>query len=67
MRKAFPRFTFHIDCNSGYTLKDLPLFRRIDELGLAMIEQPLGHADLVDHAKLQKELVTPVCLDEASG
>jgi O-succinylbenzoate synthase len=65
VRRRFPDQTFHIDCNSGYRLEDLDLFKRIDDLKLAMIEQPLGHDDLVDHAKLQQEIETPVCLDES--
>lgn len=65
VRKAFPHATFHIDCNSGYTLADEPLFRELDDLGLAMIEQPLAHDDLADHAVLQRKLRTPVCLDES--
>ena len=65
VRKVFPSQTFHIDCNSGYQLADLPLFREIDELNLAMIEQPLAHDDLLDHATLQQQIRTPVCLDES--
>jgi O-succinylbenzoate synthase len=65
VRRAFPKQTFHIDCNSGYRLADAPLFRQIDELDLAMIEQPLAHDDLVDHAALQSQIRTPVCLDES--
>ncbi|HHW32104.1 MAG TPA: o-succinylbenzoate synthase [Clostridiaceae bacterium] len=65
VRKNFPNHTFHIDCNSGYTLDDLPLFKEIDKFGLAMIEQPLYHMDLIDHAKLQKAIETPICLDES--
>lgn len=30
-----------------------------------MIEQPLASDDIVDHAKLQKQLDTPICLDES--
>jgi O-succinylbenzoate synthase len=30
-----------------------------------MIEQPLFHADVHDHAVLQSQLETPVCLDES--
>ena len=62
---TFPRQTFHIDCNSGYTLDDIDFFKKVDELGLAMIEQPLYHNDLLDHAELQKQIGTPVCLDES--
>ena len=65
VRSTFPNNTFHIDCNSSYTLDDIDLFKQIDKLGLAMIEQPLFHADVIDHAKLQKQLDTPVCLDES--
>lgn len=65
VRSTFPRHTFHIDCNAGYTLDDLPFFKAVDRLGLAMIEQPLFHRDLHDHAKLQRQLETPICLDES--
>lgn len=65
VRAAFPDGLFHVDCNSGYRLDDLPLFRQLDRLGLAMFEQPLFHRDLHDHARLQRELETAVCLDES--
>ncbi len=65
VRRAFPETTIHIDCNAGYRLSDLDLFRAVDEFGLAMIEQPLQHDDLIDHAELQEHIKTPVCLDES--
>jgi O-succinylbenzoate synthase len=65
VRQAFPHAVVHIDCNSGFTLADLPLFRELDECDLKMIEQPLAYDDLIDHAKLQRELKTPLCLDES--
>ena len=65
VRKRFPTQTFHIDCNSGYRLKDLNLFRKLDDFALAMIEQPLQHDDLLDHSMLQSSIKTPVCLDES--
>uniref|UniRef100_A0A7C2JXN8 o-succinylbenzoate synthase n=1 Tax=Schlesneria paludicola TaxID=360056 RepID=A0A7C2JXN8_9PLAN len=65
VRSAFPNLTTHIDCNSGYSLDDLELFRWLDDQGLAMIEQPLRYDDLLDHATLQKQIATPVCLDES--
>ena len=64
VRQTFPDFTFHIDCNSGYTLADLSFFKAIDGLGLAFIEQPLDFADVLDHAELARQLETPICLDE---
>lgn len=65
VREAFPDAVVHIDCNAGFTLDSLALFRDLDRLGLAMIEQPLGHDDLLDHARLQAVLRTPICLDES--
>ena len=65
VRSNFPDQTFHIDCNSAYSLNDLDMFKEVDKLGLAMIEQPLFHTDLLDHAELQKKIATPVCLDES--
>lgn len=65
VRESFPDLVFHIDCNSGYRLSDLPLFQSLDVFNLAMIEQPLAHDDLVDHAALQRHIRTPICLDES--
>jgi len=65
VRDAYPDLVMHIDCNSSYTLADLPMFKQIDTLGLAMIEQPLAHDDLLHHATLQREIKTPICLDES--
>ncbi|MBS0262174.1 MAG: o-succinylbenzoate synthase [Planctomycetes bacterium] len=65
VRREFPTPTFHIDCNSGFRLVDLPMFQRLDQYRLAMIEQPLAHDDLYEHACLQKSIATPVCLDES--
>jgi O-succinylbenzoate synthase len=65
VRAAFPRQTLHIDCNSGYRLADRPLFQQLDDFELAMIEQPLQHDDLLDHAELQRSIRTSVCLDES--
>lgn len=65
VRDRFTDFPFHIDCNAAFTLKDIELFRKVDRFDLEMIEQPLCHWDLLDHAKLQKLISTPICLDES--
>jgi len=65
VRKTFPGITMHIDCNSAYTLDDFDMFMKLDRYNLAMIEQPLSHDDLIDHAALQAHLNTPICLDES--
>jgi O-succinylbenzoate synthase len=66
VRSAFPDQVFHVDCNSGYDLaSDLDTLKAFDRYRLAMIEQPLFHTDLIEHAELQKQIETPVCLDES--
>lgn len=65
VRREFPDHTFHIDCNSGYRAEDFEMFCRLDDFHLAMIEQPLAYDDLVDHARLQAAIRTPICLDES--
>lgn len=65
VRSTFPELTIHIDCNSGYRLQDSAMFQKIDRFHLAMIEQPLQHDDVVDHAKLAQKIETPICLDES--
>lgn len=65
VRSEFPDTIFHVDCNSAYTLDDVELMRALDDYDLAMIEQPLMHDDLIDHATLQRQLQTPICLDES--
>ncbi|GER66509.1 o-succinylbenzoate synthase [Weizmannia acidilactici] len=65
IRRNFPDLALMADANSAYTLEDLPQLEKLDRYGLMMIEQPLAADDIVDHALLQKQLKTPVCLDES--
>jgi len=65
VRSRQPAHPIHIDCNSGYRIRDAKLFEQIDRFELAMIEQPLQHDDVVDHAQLQRRIRTPLCLDES--
>jgi O-succinylbenzoate synthase len=53
------------DANSAYTLGDTERLRKLDKFKLMMIEQPLASDDIVEHAELQKQLTTPICLDES--
>ncbi len=52
------------DANSAYTLADIDLLKSLDEFNLMMLEQPLPYDDIIDHAKLQAQIKTPICLDE---
>lgn len=65
LRKEFPNILLQVDANSAYELKDIDLFKQMDDYNLLLIEQPLGYEDIYDHSKLQRELKTPLCLDES--
>ena len=52
------------DANSAYTLADAATLKKLDDFHLMMIEQPLAHDDIIDHAALQPQLQTAICLDE---
>jgi O-succinylbenzoate synthase len=64
VRNRFPSIKLMADANSAYTLADTDRLKALDEFYLMMIEQPLSHDDIIDHATLQSKLNTPICLDE---
>lgn len=65
VRDKFPEIRLMADANSAYTLADAALFKELDQYNLMMVEQPLAHDDIFDHAELQRQIKTPVCLDES--
>jgi O-succinylbenzoate synthase len=65
VRQAFPDLLLQVDANSAYSLESASALLPLDELDLLLIEQPLFEDDIWDHARLQKMLKTPVCLDES--
>jgi o-succinylbenzoate synthase len=64
LRQEFPGIKLMVDANSAYRKEDWPLLKQLDAFYLMMIEQPLGWDDLYGHIEIQKELQTPICLDE---
>jgi O-succinylbenzoate synthase len=64
VRERFPSIKLMADANSAYTLADADRLKQLDRFYLMMIEQPLAHDDIIDHAALQAQLDTPICLDE---
>ncbi|MGE5813321.1 MAG: o-succinylbenzoate synthase [Acidobacteriota bacterium] len=65
VRKRFGSIRLMADANAAYRLQDAPHLAELDEFDLMMIEQPLGYDDVVEHARLQSQLRTPICLDES--
>jgi O-succinylbenzoate synthase len=65
VRERWPDLPLQVDANAAYTLADAPVLRALEPFDLLLIEQPLHHDDIVDHAALQAQLQTPLCLDES--
>ena len=64
VRETFGDILLMGDANSAYTLNDIDKLKSLDEFKLMMLEQPLSHDDIIDHAELQRAISTPICLDE---
>ncbi|GAB2764761.1 o-succinylbenzoate synthase [Streptomyces bullii] len=59
------RLSVQVDANTAYTLADTEHLRKLDDFELLLIEEPLEENNLHAHARLQKRLATPICLDES--
>ena len=65
VRSRFQSILLSVDANAAYRLEDIEIMKQLDGFNLLMIEQPLAAGDLVDHSRLQREISTPICLDES--
>ena len=65
VREKFPDVLLQVDANGAYSLADKEQLKKLDPFNLLLIEQPFAPYDLWDHAKLQREMKTPLCLDES--
>lgn len=65
VRDKFPDIMLQADANGAYSLSDMETLKALDAYDLLMVEQPFPPYDLWDHAKLQLEMTTPLCLDES--
>lgn len=64
-RHLGPDVPLQADANGAYSLADAEHLAVLDDLGLALLEQPLAADELVAHAELARRLRTPICLDES--
>ena len=65
VRQEYPDILLQVDANGAYSLADIKTLKKLDAFNLLLVEQPFPPYDLWDHAKLQKEMKTPLCLDES--
>lgn len=65
VRDHFPDIEIMADANSAYSLEQADRLTELGRFNLTMIEQPLGHSDIVNHGILADRIETPICLDES--
>jgi o-succinylbenzoate synthase len=65
VRRRFGPIPLMVDANAAYQLTDAAHLADLDRFELMMIEQPLDYDDIRDHARLQQQIRTPICLDES--
>jgi O-succinylbenzoate synthase len=65
VRRQHSEIVLSVDANAAYTIADQDHLKALDDFRLLIIEQPLDHDDLIDHATLQSGIATPICLDES--
>lgn len=65
LRKQFPTAPFMVDFNGSCTKEDIPMLKALDALNLQMIEQPFPESEWLLYRTLQKEICTPICMDES--
>lgn len=65
VRDRFPDIQLMADANADYTADDIDIIEQFDAFDLMMIEQPLNYDDIYFHSFIQKEIKTPICLDES--
>ena len=65
IRKRWPKILLSADANAAYRLRDTGHLACFDQFDLLMLEQPLWHDDFYYHSMLQRQIETPICLDES--
>ncbi|PAB58395.1 o-succinylbenzoate synthase [Anaeromicrobium sediminis] len=65
IREQYPNIQLLVDANKSYKIEQIKLLKKLDSLNLLCIEEPLDSGDFLEYEKLQKEMKTPICLDES--
>ena len=65
IREKFPDLKLLADANKSYESYQIDELKKLDELDLLCIEEPLASMDFRAYQKLQAEIKVPICLDES--
>jgi O-succinylbenzoate synthase len=61
----FPNLRFLLDANRSFTIDDISELRIYDSMNFICIEEPIKYKKMKELASVQKQLITPICLDES--
>lgn len=64
VREEFGDIPLTVDANQAFE-RNPERVKMLDRYELLMIEQPLSERNFLGHSKLQREMSTPICLDES--
>ncbi len=65
VRERFGDLPLQVDANTAYSEADAEHLAKLDEFDLLLIEQPLPEDQVLGHARLARQVRTPICLDES--
>ena len=65
IREKYPSIQLLADANQSYKFDQLNEIKKLDQFNLICIEEPLSSDDFLQYQELQKEISTPICLDES--
>lgn len=65
IREKYPDLMLLADANKSFQAEQIPELKKIDELGLLCLEEPLASGDFLAYQKLQEQIRTPLCMDES--
>ncbi len=65
VRERFGDVPLQVDANTAYSEADAEHLAKLDQFDLLLIEQPLPEDQVLGHARLARQVKTPICLDES--
>ncbi|MGI6712232.1 MAG: o-succinylbenzoate synthase [Bacillota bacterium] len=65
IREKYPHLRLLADANKSFKKEHISELKKIDELGLLCLEEPLASGAMSDYQNIQEKMTTPICLDES--
>jgi O-succinylbenzoate synthase len=65
IKERYPDIKLLADANRSYKLQEINELKKLDQLHLLCIEEPLASMGFHAYKKIQEEMKVPICLDES--